>query len=35
MKVKKVISIIFYVIAIFFLLVYGVAEILPHLDDTK
>lgn len=32
MKVKKVIAIIFYVIAIFFLLVYGVAEILPHLS---
>jgi len=32
MKVKKIISIIFYVIAIFFLLLYDVAEILPHLS---
>lgn len=32
MKVKKIISTIFYVVAIFFLLVYGVAEILPHLS---
>ena len=32
MKVKKIILTIFYVVAIFFLLVYGVAEILPHLS---
>ena len=32
MKVKKIISIIFYVIATFFLLLYGVVEILPHLS---
>ena len=32
MKVKKIISTIFYVVAIFFLLVYGVTETLAHLS---
>lgn len=31
MKIKKVLSIIFYAIAIFFIGVYGIAEIMPHL----